>query len=194
MGYQDSIDTNFNYAHHRTLLCRLHNHQNQLFNRYSKLLMLRVDFSYPLGSNSHSNADRNSVVADMVLLLQRCHGITELVGYVWVQEYTERHGMHIHAAFYLNGQKHRKVWRVFETLRDIWKQITNGEGYAFRCAPQDYYQVKGEWVVSHDDVKGRRGMQYILSYLSKTDQKTEKIIYQLSSVPSQVRCGRPRSG
>lgn len=36
--------------------------------------------------------------------------------------------------------------------------------------------------------------QYILSYLSKQDQKGKKAISQLSSVPIACRRGRPQTG
>ncbi|WP_316043731.1 hypothetical protein [Enterobacter asburiae] len=47
-------------------------------------------------------------------------------------------------------------------------------------------------MTSHSDTKGRKGMQYILSYLSKQDQKGEKVVCQLSDVPAVNRCGRRR--
>lgn len=100
--------------------------------------------------------------------------------------------MHIHASFYLNGQKHRKVWPVFEKLKDIWLEVTEDEGVAFRCAPQDYYKVQGEYVTSYNDLQGRKSMQYILSYLSKQDQKTQGVIYQVSDIPAAPLTGRRR--
>ncbi|MDV2901527.1 hypothetical protein R0H17_07780 [Phytobacter diazotrophicus] len=53
MAYHDITDINLNYVQHRTLQRKLRHHQDQLFERYSKLLMLRVDFSYLQDSDSH---------------------------------------------------------------------------------------------------------------------------------------------
>lgn len=192
MDYHDITDINLNYVQHRTLKRKLRNHQNQLFERYSKLLMLRVDFSYLLDSDAKIDGDIHSTVADITLLLQRCHDINGLVGYAWVLEHTEQHGYHIHAAFYLNGQKRRRVWTAFEALRDAWKYVTWGEGHAYRCEPKEHYKVRGERVTAYDDIKGRRGMQYILSYLSKQDQKSQGVICQLSGIPAAHSAGRPR--
>jgi len=192
MGYHDITDINHSYVQHRTLQRKLRHHQDQLFERYSKLLMLRVDFSYLQDSDSHGEGDIHSTVADITLLIQRCYEISGLVGYVWVLEHTERHGHHVHAAFYLNGQKHRKVWTVFVTLRDIWKDVTWGEGHAYRCEPKEHYRVRGEWVTAYDDARGRRRMQYILSYLSKEAQKSLGVICQLSDIPAASVVGRRR--
>ncbi|MCH5052269.1 YagK/YfjJ domain-containing protein [Pectobacterium aquaticum] len=193
MGYNQIItDINVRYTHHRTLRRNLRNHLSRLFDRYSKLLMLRVDFSYLKKSDSHHYADTHSTVFDITQLLEQCHSLKGLVGYVWVLEYTEEHSFHIHAAFYLNGQKHRKVWAVFEDIRDIWANVTEGDGYAHRCEPKEHYRVKGEWVTSYDDDEGINRMLYILSYLSKQDQKTERIIYQISEISQPTRRGRPR--
>lgn len=192
MSYRDINDINLSYVQHPTLNRKLRCHQDQLFERYSKLLMLRVDFSYLQDSDSHGEGDIHSTVADITLLIQRSQGIKGLVGYAWVLEHTERHGFHIHAAFYLNGQKHRRAWTVFEALRDTWKYVTWGEGHTHRCEPREEYRARGEWVTAYDDIKSRKSMQYILSYLSKQEQKTLGVICQLSDIPAPPAAGRRR--
>ncbi|WP_213734495.1 rolling circle replication-associated protein [Citrobacter freundii] len=185
---------NRNHVPDNSLQDNLFDHQNQLFSCHSKLLMLRVDFAYRKDSESFNHADMNQLVADMVWLTEQRTTISGLVGYAWVLEYGEDHRYHIHAAFYIDGQCHRKVWCFWEAIRELWDEITDGEGYAHRCEPKAHYRVRGERVTSYDDVKGRKGMQYILSYLSKQDQKDEKVTYQLSYVPATSRRGRPRVG
>lgn len=192
MAYHDTTDINLSYVQHAALNRKLRRHQDQLFKRYSKLLMLRVDFSYLRDSDSHGEGDIHSTVADITLLIQRCGDINGLVGYAWVLEHTGQHRYHIHAAFYLNGQKHRLAWTVFEALRDIWKDVTWGEGHAYRCEPKEHYRVRGEWVTAYDDIKSRKNMQYILSYLSKQEQKTLGVICQLSAIPASPAAGRRR--
>jgi len=192
MSYRDINDINLSYVQHPTLNRKLRRHQDQLFERYSKLLMLRVDFSYLQDSDSHGEGDIHSTVADITLLIQRSQDIKGLVGYAWVLEHTERHGFHIHAAFYLNGQKHRRAWTVFEALRDTWKYVTWGEGHTHRCEPREEYRARGEWVTAYDNIKGRKSMQYILSYLSKQEQKTLGVICQLSDIPAPPAAGRRR--
>jgi hypothetical protein len=49
-----------------------------------------------------------------------------------------------------------------------------------------------DWVTPYDDIKGRKSMQYILSYLSKQEQKTLGVICQLSDIPAPPAAGRRR--
>ncbi|MEP9232399.1 hypothetical protein ABKT30_09680 [Enterobacter hormaechei] len=184
---------NRNHISDHSLQSVLFAHHNQLFDCYSKLLMLRVDFAYRRNSKSFHHADVNQLVADMTWLTEQCHELSGLVGYAWVLEYGEDHRYHIHAAFYINGQRHRKVWCFWESIRDLWEDITNGEGYAHRCEPKGHYRVRGERVISFSDNRGREGMQYILSYLGKQSQRTERRIYRVSAVPAPVSSGRRRS-
>ncbi|MBU5412451.1 hypothetical protein [Serratia ureilytica] len=167
-------------------------HQDALFDRYSKLLMLRVDFAYRQDSLSFSFADEHQLASEMTYLMERCADIAGIVGSAWVMEYTERHRFHIHAAFYIDGQLHRKVWLFWEQIKHLWEIITEHEGYAHRCEPKPFYRVRGERVVAASDVRGRKGMQYILSYMGKQGQRTARPIYRVSSVPAPVRWGRPR--
>jgi len=186
-------NTNRNHVPDNTLQNVLFNHQNELFKRFSKLLMLRIDFAYRKNSESFKSADVNQLVADMVWLTEQSAYISGLVGYAWVLEYGEDHRYHIHAAFYINGQRHRKVWSFWEAIKALWEDITDEEGYAHRCEPKGHYRVRGERVVSFSDSRGREGMQYILSYLSKQAQKNRGVIYQLSDIPAAPAAGRRRN-
>ncbi|HDR2680859.1 TPA: inovirus-type Gp2 protein [Enterobacter mori] len=186
-------NTNRNHQPDNSLQNVLLNHQNQLFSCYSKLLMLRVDFAYRQNSDSFNAADVSQLVADITWLTEQCTTLSGLVGYAWVLEYTEDHRYHVHAAFYLNGQRHRKVWCFRETISAQWEDITDGEGYAHRCEPKGHYRVRGERVVSFSDSRGREGMTFILSYPGKQSQRTERRIYRVSSVPAPAVSGRPHS-
>ena len=90
-------NTNRNHVPDNLLQNVLFTHQNQLFNCYSKLLMLRVDFAYRQESDSFNAADVNQLVADITWLTERCTTLLGLVGYAWVLEYGEDHRYHIHA-------------------------------------------------------------------------------------------------
>ncbi|MDU4306828.1 MAG: hypothetical protein E7I24_06570 [Serratia marcescens] len=183
---------NKNHSADKSIQRILLTHQDALFERYSKLLMLRVDFAYRRESLSFNRADENQLVAQMTYLMEQCADIPGIVGNAWVMEYTEQHRFHVHAAFYIDGQRHRKIWPFWEEIKYLWEVITEHEGYAHRCEPKSFYRVRGERVVAASDVRGRGGMQYILSYLGKREQRTARPIYQVSSVPVAVRRGRPR--
>lgn len=184
---------NFNHTPDYLLQHDLLNHQDDLFEHYSKLLMLRIDFAYRKASKSFKYADTYQITADMTWLIEQVNGISGIVGFAWVLEYGEKHRLHIHAAFYINGQLHRKVWRFWEYIRDIWEEVTEGEGYAHHCEPKPYYPVPGERVIEYSDEDGRSDMKYILSYLGKDSQRTERRIYQISDIPTARQIGRKRN-
>ncbi|MDH2365722.1 MULTISPECIES: inovirus-type Gp2 protein [Providencia] len=184
---------NFNHTPDYLLQYELLNHQDDLFEYYSKLLMLRIDFAYRKDSESFKYADIHQITSDMTLLIEQVKDISSIVGFAWVLEYGEQHRLHIHAAFYINGQRHQKVWSFWKDIRDIWDEVTEGEGYAHHCEPKPYYRVHGERVIKHSDEKKRSGMKYILSYLGKDSQRTERRIYQLSDIPTAKQIGRKRN-
>lgn len=183
---------NNRYIHNNHLKTRLFNHHDNLFDNYSKILMLRVDLSYLKDSDAFWMQDEIESAWQMTLLTEQLNIHSDIIGFAWVMECTELHGIHIHAAFYLDGQRHRKVWNTWQAIECLWGDITNGEGHAQWCKPQEHYRVRGERVICHDDDKGRNGMTYILSYLSKVDQKEGRLIYQFSDIPERSRRGRPR--
>lgn len=183
----------FNHRPDHSLQRKLFNHQDSLFECYSKLIMLRIDFAYRKESESFKYADIHQITSEMTLLIEQIKDISGIVGFAWVLEYGEQHRLHIHAAFYINGQRHQKVWSFWENIRDIWDEVTEGEGYAHHCEPKPYYPVRGERVIKHSDKKRRSGMKYILSYLGKDSQRTERRIYQLSDIPTAKQIGRKRN-
>lgn len=183
---------NHHYTHNTYLKTRLFTHLDTLFVHYSKILMLRIDLGYLKRSEAFNLQDEKEMAWQMTLLTEQLTTHTDIIGFAWVMERSEQHGIHIHAAFYLDGQRHRKIWNTWQMINSLWSDITEEEGYTHRCTPQSHYRVRGEWVIRHDDRKGRNGMTYILSYLSKVDQKEGELIYQLSDIPERSRKGRPR--
>lgn len=183
---------NSNHKPDCSLQSVLFNHQDRLFDCHSKLLLLRVDFAYRKNSDSYAYGDIHQLVAEMTWLTEQCAEISGLEGYAWVMEYGGDHRYHIHAAFYINGQSHRKAWCFWKSIQSLWEDITDGEGYAHRCEPKGHYRVRGERVINFSDRRGREGMQYILSYLGKQSQRTERRIYRVSAVPAPAVSGRRR--
>ncbi|AYW92009.1 YagK/YfjJ domain-containing protein [Yersinia pseudotuberculosis] len=175
-----------------TLQRNINNHLDQLFKNHSKILMLRVDFAYRKDSHEFSCQDIHGITADMVQLLIEIKNIKGLSGYIWVLEQTQTHGLHIHAAFYLNGQIRSKVWPTFAEICNRWEVITRGEGYAHRCEPKEHYFIRGEQIIDYRNHKGIAGMKYILSYLAKQNQKENGRVYGVSSLPERSVRGRRR--
>ncbi|MEW0552666.1 hypothetical protein AB0V29_21365 [Escherichia coli] len=117
---------------------------------------------------------------------------TMLAGYYWVMEYTPNKGLHIHFIGYLDGQRHKKFYRISRQLGDIWSRITEGEGYFHLCSTKDKYPVRIDHVIHYSDKSAVDGLRYALSYLAKQDQKEHGIILGRSRLPEKSNRGRPR--
>lgn len=184
--------TNSNHPTYPHLENCLHQHVDNLFNKYSKLILLRIDFAYLSHSPAFTHQDVHGLCADMVQMdseLKRIHGIA---GYAWVAEYGECHRYHVHGAIFINAQLRNKAWPVFQEIAEFWQRITDAEGYAHRCTPRQHYKVRGEEVTEYDDKAGINAMKYILSYMAKTEQKPDGINAIFSVIPERSRRGRRR--
>jgi len=184
--------TNPNYPTYPELESKLHRHVDELFIRYSKLILLRTDFAYRKHSPEFTHQDIHGLCADMVQLEHRLAGINGIAGYAWVAEYGADHRYHAHCAIFINAQLRNKAWPVFQEIVAHWESLTKNEGYAHRCAPQPHYKVRSEEMTEYNDDVGINAMKYILSYLAKTAQKPDGIHCRFSAIPARSRSGRPR--
>ncbi|ENC0516250.1 inovirus-type Gp2 protein, partial [Escherichia coli] len=108
-----------------------------------------------------------------------------LAGYYWVMEYTQNKGLHIHFIGYLDGQRHKKSYRISRQLGDIWRRITEGDGYFHLCRAKDKYPVRIDHVIHYSDKSVVDDLRYALSYLAKQDQKEHGIILGRSRLPEK---------
>jgi len=184
--------TNPNHPTCPELECQLHHHVDNLFRRYSKLILLRIDFAYLSHLSEFIHQDIHGLCADMVQLESRLADINGIAGYTWVAEYGTDHRYHAHCAIFINGQLRNKAWVVFEEVQKEWERVTENEGYAHRCIPHRHYRVRSEEMTKHDNEMGVNAMKYILSYMAKTEQKPDGIHSRFSSIPDKPRRGRPR--
>ncbi|MDU4353933.1 inovirus-type Gp2 protein [Phytobacter diazotrophicus] len=183
---------NSNYQTYPELEYKLHRHVDNLFIRYSKLILLRIDFAYRKHSPEFTRQDIHGLCADMVQLENRLADIRGIAGYVWVAEYGAEHLYHVHCAIFINAQLRNKAWPVFQEIEEQWKNITDNEGYAHRCTPQPHYKVRSEEMIRHDNKTGIDAMKYILSYMAKIEQKPDGVHCRFSTISGRSRIGRPR--
>ncbi|EFH3911865.1 inovirus-type Gp2 protein [Escherichia coli] len=132
-------NANPNYEMDFMILKDVNEHMEGLFQRFSKLLPFRIDFAYRKDTPSFGHSCRHSMCIEMHRLLSETQ--TMLAGYYWVMEYTSNKGLHIHFIGYLDGQRHKKFYRISRQLGDIWSRITEGEGYFHLCSTKDKYPV-----------------------------------------------------
>ncbi|HCJ5757865.1 TPA: inovirus-type Gp2 protein [Escherichia coli] len=183
-------NANPNYEMNFTILKDVNEHMEALFQRFSKLLPFRIDFAYRKDTPSFGHSCKHSMCIEIYRLLSETQ--TMLAGYYWVMEYTPDKGLHIHFIGYLDGQRHKNSYQISRQLGDIWRRITEGEGYFHLCRAKDKYPVRIDHVIHYSDKSAVDDLRYALSYLAKQDQKEHGIILRRSRLSEKSNRGRPR--
>ncbi len=177
-----------------------------LMNTYSKLLVLRVDFSY---SKEYSHQITfEEVQADLKRFFDRFRArkgiFKDGVGYVRKIEHAEDKGIHTHCIFFLNGADVGDAIGWARKYGDAWQDsLPAGKGVYFSCnAKQRQYKYLGIGRIDHTNFEKRLNFQYYcLAYLVKNEQclmskklKRGRTLARgkTPSVGSGPRLGRPR--
>lgn len=145
-----------------------------LFNSYSRLLMIRID----LGYQQHQCTDYAVFRTDMEYLLRIIPSnpvFKDLAGYIWKLEHGNDKGYHVHLLLCYDSAKRWSDYTIAKQIGELWQnEITLGRGLYFNCnAPEqkDNYancylgvvhrseQPKINWMVAQG-----------VKYLVKTDE------------------------
>ncbi|MBV6325714.1 YagK/YfjJ domain-containing protein [Duganella violaceipulchra] len=148
-----------------------------LFNRYSRLLVLRVDLSYKKSYAGKVDEKIAHSHREQFLNNMRSNSLFDnLVGYVWKLEYGRDKGHHFHFAFFFDGAKVRKDEFIALKIGNYWvNKITDGNGSHHNCnMNKAAYEDLGIGMISHDEHEKRKSLMRTLSYLTKKDQYLRK--------------------
>ncbi|WP_145551218.1 YagK/YfjJ domain-containing protein [Yersinia intermedia] len=182
------------YTLNPALLSCLHSHADELRAKYSKLLTFRMDFFYMKGTPLYDQRVNDWSCRDIYMLVERLIDTANIVGYSWVMERTEQHGIHYHVMFYLNGNLHKKYYPAAQEALHRWSCITHRQGGVHICDPaKNNYPVNGQGMFKHHHDQRFNELYYALSYLAKEEQKDGLYCYGLSYVPKPDGRGRPRT-
>lgn len=167
-----------------------------LFEYRSRLLVLRIDFSYEkdaggfftradgekidliFGAKNKDLLEKWSIEvreqrSQLIKKLKKIYQ-KDLIGYVWKLEYGADKAFHYHMIFFLDESKHHQDVRIAESIGEIWKdEITNGKGIYWNCnAQKKNFEKNGRIAtgkIKHDDKKLRENLNIMASYLTKPD-------------------------
>ena len=185
---------------------------NELFKKYSKLLILRVDLTYRKSNSGLSGRvippTYDQVKQHRVTLLRSMKKHLEsvlskdcLVGNVWKLEYGQKKSWHYHFIVILNGQEVRQDIDLAHIIGKYWLAITNGNGLYYNCNQvKHHYKTPGIGLIGHRDKDLREGLRKIAAYLTKTDPIVRMIVpgngrtFGKGVVPRKAskHTGRPR--
>ncbi|MFS2139922.1 inovirus-type Gp2 protein [Duganella sp. Dugasp56] len=180
-------------------------YEENLFLRYSRLLVLRLDFGYWKGLSKTISLEEARRHLAKFHNSKRWNSIFEnVVGYIWKIEYGERKGYHFHLIFFCDGAKVQNDNYLAWQIGKYWEgNVSENKGTHFNCnRSKTRYKRCGIGMVSHFDVEKRAiFLSEVVSYLCKKEQylklklnsKIKTIGKGIVAERSQSGAGRPRS-
>jgi hypothetical protein len=171
--YFDELETNKNYAEYTDYI-------NGLFEHYSRLVVLRIDFSYRK-EIAHTKTFED-IKRDLDKMRNNArHNDTifkGLEGYIIKIEYGLDKKIHAHTLLFLNGNKRLGSSDVFyaQEIGEYWKNmITEGDGVYWNCnAHKKRYIYNGIGLVEYNDTEKRSYLIKAFQYLCKKTRQAIK--------------------
>lgn len=168
---------------------RVCNYSDALWELYSRITIVRVDFHYR--SEAQARLRVEHVFEDLEQLIaehRRNPLFDHLIGHMYSVEQGDRNdggGYHIHAAYFFNGNEVRgDVYKAIQ-LGELWEDITHGQGYMYSCNhdKDQYGDECGIGRIERSDRAIRRHVHKMVKYLVKDAQ-------HLRLRPEGARCLR----
>jgi hypothetical protein len=155
---------------------------DNLFSRYSRLLVLRVDLDYKkdvdvrfMNTNEvyesywQAKEDREHLFRNM-----RSNSLfDDMVGHIWKLEYGKKAGFHTHMVFFYDGSQVQQDVTIGRMIGEYWvNNITQGRGRAYNCnAKKEKYDRCGIGMINHYDIQLIKYLkEEAASYLAKPDE------------------------
>ncbi|CAM4160034.1 YagK/YfjJ domain-containing protein [Acinetobacter pragensis] len=116
------------------------NRMQRISNKYSRILVVRVDLAYSLKSQEQIGIFEFS--NDMDLLRTRLRDqdtvFKGLVEYAWALEQGQEKGYHCHLLLVYKGSERRNAYWLANQAGKLWSDITDGQGCHFNCHASAY--------------------------------------------------------
>jgi len=207
--YQSLQQPDFTYECSRNRRNSRNNHQRlcelieALFDRYSRLMVIRVDLGYTKLDTPYIDYETARHHREQLCEALQHHPLFEhLVGYAWKLEWRPDKGFHYHWFFFFDGHQCREDITQSRLIGELWKQsITGGQGLYHNCnvdaENKYYYNAMG--AIDYYDFEKQRGLYKLAKYLTKIDEYAAMLVsgrtFQTSrkpAIPEGPRLGRPR--
>jgi len=157
-----------------------------LFDKHSRLLVLRVDFAYSLTQKdldqSHihplskmmehrylqAKKDREHFFNNM---RSNKNIFEHMLGHIWKLEYGRETGFHYHMFFFFDGSKVQQDINRAEMIGEYWnKTITVNRGRYYNCnANKESYKYLGIGMINHNDTELVNNLKKAAEYFTKAD-------------------------
>jgi hypothetical protein len=152
---------------------------NDLFERRSRLSVVRVDLSYEKTVAKSITATLTRLHRKRLFKRVQSHPLFEHCdGYLWKLERGLHKGFHYHTCFLFDGSRIRRDILLARRIGEYWKQdITGGTGLYFNCnAIQHTYTHSGIGDVHYLDQTKRTALQKAIAYITKVDTAVRLVL------------------
>lgn len=148
---------------------------NRLFDKYSRLLIVRVDLSYLAECAPYITLEAAQLHRKKLLGDRRAYPeiFDEMLGYAWgLERGGKAGGFHYHFLALYNGANRRDDIGIGMAIGDIWRAITNGCGHCyisnFDKAKMAQQGILGIGMIHRDNVDLRINLlERVAGYLTK---------------------------
>lgn len=113
---------------------------DNISDKYSRILVVRVDLAYPLKYQDQIGIQEFSDHMDVLRTRLRDQDkvFKGLVEYAWALEQGEGKGYHCHLLLVYKGSERRSAYSVADRVGKLWSTITEDQGCHFNCHTADY--------------------------------------------------------
>ena len=145
---------------------------SNLFIKHSKLLTLRIDLGY---QSETSSIEQLQAERDQFFQHRRSNALfDDMVGYIWVMEYGQGRGAHLHLILFFNGQRVQKDTYYAIEICAYWKRIAGPSGWA-NTSNLDKRKLQrdgtcGIGLINHHDEDMIQNLHRVIDYLFKLEQ------------------------
>lgn len=151
--------------------------------RYSRILVVRVDLAYPLKSQDQIGI--KDFKEDMDVLRTRLRDqdtvFNGLVEYVWALEQGEDKGYHCHLLLVYKGSKRRNAYWIADQIGKLWSDITDGLGCHFNCHTSEYLKqfsdrnCLGIGMIHRNNLDEVNNMLNTVKYLVRPEKESQHL-------------------
>lgn len=175
-----------------------------LFRRYARLLVVRVDFHYrgefSQGTEKITYEEAREHRTKLLRSMRYRKEFKSLAGMIWKVEYAPIKGYHVHGIFFYDGNKRKNLYPVWVGLSNFWvHEVTKGKGYTYAVDPKIHnYKYPCIGMMEYHEGDKLKGLRYAVEYLAKVDYLARlnvpgRLFGRMVVKPSQgKKLGRPR--
>ena len=165
---------NINVQNHQSLLGLI----DRLFEKYSKVMVVRVDLSYRNDYMGEVSAELIKQQVSAMLTNNSRHNALfgHLITYAWCLEYGTERQWHAHLFLFFDGQKVcRDIHYSLEVCKYWVNVMTQGKGTGHSCnVEQDKYRVNSLGMVNRHDINKIQALKDACKYICKQDLNIEQ--------------------